>query len=260
MHGALLDYESLQKGVQSNQYLYGSLRYGRPDAIPPYEGYKAFLALEGSADVPGDLVEAAELAGLLTTQQVPVVVLNACQSSMQVGERETSLASRLMAAGVQLAVGMSYSVTVDAAKLLMTTLYSELFTHAEQDFTAALRHARLELHNTKQRRGYRNMTVDLEDRPLPVAYQNQPVKVQTRPFEGDEEPAYLARKARAFAFPEPLYGFFGRDLDVLEIEKRLLAAGTGQPRNVLLLRGMGRGGQNHPAVPPCRMVADHALH
>src|SRR5207244_2120015 len=38
--------------------------------------------------------------------------------------------------------------------------------------------------------------------------------------------------------PEPRYGFVGRDLDILQIEKRLLTK-----RNILLVRGMGGAGK-----------------
>ena len=92
---------------------------------------------------------------MLTSQGIPICILNACQSGEQVGTpvgalhatpppesdddnpndrdpiaieiRETSLGSRLMTAGVQMVVAMGYSVTVSAAALMMEKLYGELF-------------------------------------------------------------------------------------------------------------------------------------
>jgi CHAT domain-containing protein len=91
-------------------------------------------------------VEASELAGLLVKHRVPITILNACQSGKQIGERETSLGSHLIQAGLQLVLAMGYSVTVSAAELLMSTLYQHLF--AGDDLAIAIRHARTELYNS----------------------------------------------------------------------------------------------------------------
>jgi tetratricopeptide (TPR) repeat protein len=238
-HGALLDFDQVEQVTDAGGSYTYQTRYGRED-IEKYEGKKAFLVLEG--ETPEDeLVEAQELADLLTSHGVPVAVLNACQSSMQEGASETSLASYLMRAGVQVALGMRYSVTVSAAELLMKTLYERLF--AGDELSVALRRGRLEMSHQKGRKVYYDQTLDLEDWLLPVAYQNRPVQVQTREFTPAEAQAYYAAQAEKFPFPEPQYGFFGRDLDVLEIEKRLLRVENDKRRNLLLVRGLGGAGK-----------------
>jgi hypothetical protein len=237
LHGSVLTYEQLQQAQEASRHLYNE-RYGRSD-IQPYEGAQAFLAFEGAEDTPVDRVEASELADLLVTHQVPVAILNACQSGKQIGASETSLGSRLMQAGVQLVLAMGYSVTVSAAELLMQTLYQHLF--AGEELSAAIRHARTELYNHKARRAYFEQQIDLEDWLLPVVYQNQPVQVQPREFTPGERAAWFERKAeeeQRYTPPEPHYGFVGRDLDILEIERRLLLK-----RNLLLVRGMGGAGK-----------------
>ncbi len=145
-HGALMSYEDIQSGVKRNRYTYQS-RWGRDD-IQSYEGVKAFLFLDGEGKGKADPVEAGELADLLTGKGIPVCILNACQSGKQVrnggdegdegdkGEirgnsRETSLGSRLMAAGMQMVVAMGYSVTVSAARLMMEQVYENLFAGEE---------------------------------------------------------------------------------------------------------------------------------
>ncbi len=236
VHGAVLSYAELQQEQETSRYLYNQ-RYGRQD-LQPFEGVKAFLALEGEQDNQADLVEAAELADLLISHQVPIAILNACQSGKQIGASETSLGSRLMQAGVQMVLAMGYSVTVSAAELLMSTLYQHLF--ASDDLSIAIRHARTELYNRKARRAYFDQKIDLEDWLLPVVYQNQPLRLGVREFTPQERevfyahPAELARTAPR----EPRYGFVGRDLDILYIEKRLLTR-----RNILLIRGMGGAGK-----------------
>jgi hypothetical protein len=241
VHGAVLTYDQfqhIQKEPTGNPMKYQ--RYARGE-IQPYEGVKAFLSFEADSEEQenkSDLVEASELAGLLVKHLVPITILNACQSGKQVGERETSLGSHLILAGLQLVLAMGYSVTVSAAELMMSTLYQHLF--AGDDLAIAIRHARTELYNNKERRAYFDQKIDLEDWLLPVVYQNQPVTLQPREFTPAERTAWFEHKAeeKRYTPPDPQYGFVGRDIDILQIEKSLLTK-----RNILLIRGMGGAGK-----------------
>lgn len=234
VHGMVAAYEALQQVRAGDRFVFQA-RYGRAD-IQPYRGQKAFLFLEGEGEAAADPVEAQELTDLLLAHQIPVAILNACQSGKQVGAEETSLGSRLMQAGMQTVLAMGYSVTVSAAELLMRTLYEQLF--AGHDLPVAIRRGRAELHSHRDRRAYYNRTIELEDWLLPVVYQNQPVRLAVRELTPDEARAYYERQAQPYTVPQPTYGFVGRDLDVLQIEKRLLAR-----RNLLLVRGMGGAGK-----------------
>src|SRR5262249_45420095 len=150
-HGVVCAYEELMEaGAQAERLLYQN-RFGRRD-IEPYEGQRAFIFLEGEKEGQADPVEAGELARLLITHPLPIVVLNACQSGKQVGASETSLGSRLLQSGAQMVLAMGYSVTVTAAELLMRRLYERLF--AGSDLPNAIRRARQELYNSKGRRAY----------------------------------------------------------------------------------------------------------
>ncbi|MEM6520657.1 MAG: CHAT domain-containing protein [Cyanobacteria bacterium P01_D01_bin.71] len=261
-HGGLATYEQITDEQRTADAILFKGRYGRGD-IEPYAGVKAFLFLEGETPGQSDPVEAQELANLLTNQGIPVCILNACQSAKQVqgtareagvaegsppapldpgsaagGEivqRETSLGSRLMTAGMQMVVAMGYSVSVTAATVLMQKVYAELF--AQQPLAEAIRLGRRELHNDKTRKGWFNLTVDLEDWLLPVVYGNQSVQFDLQEMKPEEEEKYLEALASRYEFPEPTYGFFGRDLEILKIEKSLLR------HNALLLRGMGGTGK-----------------
>lgn len=259
MHGALMTYEQLQQPSQPNRYLYKG-RYGRDD-FAQFDGVKAFLAFEGETQGKVDLVEASELAGLLTGKGIPVCILNACQSGKQVkgggvgetggqgdretggqGEkggkedsRETSLGSRLMSAGMQMVVAMGYSVTVSAAKLMMKEIYTHLFDN--KGMTEAIRLGRRELFMNKERKAYFNKFVNLEDWLLPVVYSNQTVKLNLRSFTSEEEEKYWETYGNQYRFTPPEYGFVGRDLEILKIEKALLR------HNILLLQGMGGTGK-----------------
>ena len=249
VHGSLKSYEELEAGIARDRYVYGNGRYGR-DAIAKYDGVKAFLALEGTTKGKSDPVEAKEIATLLTNKNIPVCILNACQSGKQLrsplaplekegkeeeGVSETSLGSRLMEAGMQLVVAMSYSVTVSAAEIMMRRLYEQLF--AEQDIERAILASRKELFNQKQRRAYYNTEIPLEDWLLPVVYRNGEVNFNLRDFTFDEEEEYYEGLDSKYEFQQPTYGFKGRELDILLIEKALLS------HNILLVRGMGGTGK-----------------
>ena len=241
LHGALLsydDYNKIQEQAEANPHMYkDTSRYGRPQ-IETYEGRKAFVSFEHVEENTADLVEASELASLLIEHHVPIAILNACQSGKQVGVSETSLGSRLIIYGVQMVLAMGYSVTVSAAQLLMETLYTQLF--AKHDLATSIRYARQELYNRKERQALFNQKIQLEDWLLPVVYQNSPQQLTVREFTPDEATTYYSRQAqREQEQPRnPTYGFVGRDVDILHIEKRLLTQ-----RNILLVRGMGGAGK-----------------
>lgn len=234
-HGAVLSHEQLVEAAFSHDYALKN-RYSRSD-IAPYEGQKGFLFLDGeSVDTSADPVAANELADLLTDHGIHAVVLNACQSGKQVGGSESSLGARLMQAGVQWVLAMGYSVTVSAAECLMTELYRRLFDG--ETLTKALQRARLALHNDKDRRVYYDQRIPLEDWLLPVVYENNPLALSLASLDPGARSQRLHQQARQYRAPTDEYGFHGRDMDILRIERRLLAD------NNLLLRGMAGVGKS----------------
>ena len=241
VHGALMSYEQFQQGVEVNRLSY-QRGYGLMD-LKPYAGVKGFLFLEGEDKGKGVPVEATELANLLTGKKIPVCILNACQSGKQIafaGEkagvfRETSVGSQLLAAGMEMVVAMGYTVTVSAAVLMMKELYRHLFN--KEQLATAIRLSRKELYQQKSRRAYFNQAIDLEDWLLPVVYGNGQVNLNLRQFTFKEKKEYFLRRSQRYRFPAPTYGFVGRDLEIMKLEKALLK------QNILLLQGMGGTGK-----------------
>ncbi|MCB0000369.1 MAG: hypothetical protein KDE56_31605, partial [Anaerolineales bacterium] len=91
LHGSLLTYEQYQQVEQVNaasQLVYKG--YGQPE-VAAYDGFKAFLAFNGEQEGKSDLVLDSVIADLLQSHQIPIAILNACQSGMQLGAQETSL-------------------------------------------------------------------------------------------------------------------------------------------------------------------------
>ncbi len=251
LHGAVLTYDQLARlgGVSPHTYkVLLTDRYARPDLAPPPAGSagvpKAYLFFEAEQADDLDPAEADELAHLLREYHIPVAILNACQSGRQVGDTETSLGSRLLQGGMQTVIAMGYSVTVSAAQRLMQTLYRHLFER--QDLLLALREARAALHHEKKRRAYFSQQIKLEDWLLPVVYQPRgsvPTQLPLREMSLAEQAAFWSQQESRYRAPEPTYGFVGRDVDILQLEKRLLSRAEGKRRNLLLVRGMGGAGK-----------------
>jgi len=233
MHGGLWSYEAYSKRTEQQAPSRYTFKSGYAQKkVEPYEGLKPYLFFNGDPGEPGgNPVSAEDLAALLKARKIPIVVLNACQSGMQVGETETSLGSSMLQAGVQLVVAMGYSVTVSAARLMMTQLYQQLLQGKSP--AQAIGRARLELYHDKRRQAAYNQEIELEDWVLPVVYQN------TAPhLEIDRSSGVGLAEQEDYRPPRTTYPFVGRDLDILELEQRLLLR-----RNLVLVRGMGGTGK-----------------
>ena len=178
------------------------------------------------------------MASLLAEHRVPVAVLNACQSAMQ-DASEAGLAQRLAEAGVPVAVGMAYSVTVSAAEQAMPVLYGRIADGAE--LTAAVHAARRHLYEHKARRAYFGQQLDLEDWMLPVMFAQQPLHIDAAAYDRRGAGQFFDRAAAVGDEPATEYGFVGRDLDIQAIEHRLLAE---RDSNQLLVQGMAGAGKS----------------
>jgi tetratricopeptide (TPR) repeat protein len=232
LHGGFSGFAELEEQRDKGRYLFGS------PAVEPFEGSRPFLFFETAEEGTAAPVPAGAVALLLAEHRIPVAVLNACQSAMQAGS-EASLAQQLVRAGVPVAVGMAYSVTVTAAALAMPVLYDRLGRGA--DPVAALHAARQALHDEAGRQAYFDQQLDLQDWVLPVGFRQQPVQLRLRAMDDAEQAGFFQRQADVGEEPEPEYGFVGRDLDIQAVERRLL---TGKDANELLIQGMAGAGKS----------------
>jgi tetratricopeptide (TPR) repeat protein len=232
LHGAFRDYGSLAAGRQAGRLLFS------PATLAAYDGRRGFLFFETTQENTAEPVPAERVASLLAEHRVPVAVLNACQSAMQ-SDSEAGLAQQLAEAGVPVAVGMAYSVTVSAAERAMPVLYRGV---ADGDnLTAAVTAARRALREHQGRRVYFGQDLDLEDWVLPVMFAQRPLRIDLRPMTDPELAGFYERQAVVADEPATEYGFVGRDLDIQAIEHRLLATrGGGQ----LLVQGMAGAGKS----------------
>ena len=244
LHGSLLDYaayKQLQEALENAQtqfsaYL-GSFGLKRLSEEKFKHGKKAFIFFESSAKGVATPVVAEQLADVLENKQIPICILNACQTAKQSGSHETSLGRVLIQKGMQLVLAMRYSVSVSAAKLMMKTLYQQLYE--KKSVVEALARSRKELYRQKGREAAYNYAIELEDWLLPVVYQNGNAVLNPRGFTLEEEEQYFINGQIPEEVQQELtYGFFGRDLDILKIEKNIVVRS-----NILLLQGMGGAGK-----------------
>jgi tetratricopeptide (TPR) repeat protein len=87
------------------------------------EGMLVFEGSDGSAD----LISASRVAQVLAAAEVPVVVLNACQSGAVGKQLEAAVATRLLHGGAESVVAMAYRVYAVAAAEFMAAFYERLF-------------------------------------------------------------------------------------------------------------------------------------
>ncbi|OAR24178.1 hypothetical protein A8W25_17180 [Streptomyces sp. ERV7] len=135
-------------------------------------GPQGMLAFEKTGG-GSDLVPAGRVAQVLAGAQVPVVVLNACQSAVVGSQVEAAVATRLMQEGVASVVAMAYSVYAVAASEFMAAFYERLFAGDRMAEAVAAGRRRLALNN--ERPSLKGM-LPLADWMVPVFYTRSEVR------------------------------------------------------------------------------------
>ncbi|MEU9955718.1 tetratricopeptide repeat protein, partial [Streptomyces sp. NPDC050982] len=149
---------------------------------PGPQGMLAFEKATGGSD----LVPAGRVAQVLKKAQVPVVVLNACQSAVLGSQLEAAVATRLLQEGAGAVVAMAYSVYAVAAAEFMTAFYERLF--AGDLLSAAVSAGRQRLDRHPLRPSPKGL-MPLADWVVPVVYTRSDVHFAgLRTIRGRKEP------------------------------------------------------------------------
>ncbi|MEU4349131.1 tetratricopeptide repeat protein [Streptomyces sp. NPDC023838] len=135
-------------------------------------GPQGMLAFEKSGG-GSDLVPAGRVAQVLAGAQVPVAVLNACQSAVVGSQVEAAVATRLMQEGVASVVAMAYSVYAVAAAEFMAAFYERLFAGDRMAEAVSAGRRRLALND--ERPSLKGM-LTLADWMVPVFYTRSEVR------------------------------------------------------------------------------------
>lgn len=187
-----------------------------------------FLIFESGRPGVGELVPASDVAMLLASSHVPVVVLNSCRSA-EVPAGESSLAEWLATYGVRVVIGMAYAVTADAVTRAMPILYRAI---ARGDNPAmAVRNCRRQLLDNPVRAVSAKHQIKLQDWAVPVVYQQSDhFDLDLRPMTPEERSAHFSKQLEAGPEPREIVG---RDFDVLAVERLL----TSDDDNQVLIFG-----------------------
>jgi len=157
-----------------------------------------------------DLVDAERLGSLLNECGIPLMILDACQSSMPDDRNPfASVAARLIESGVGGVVAMNYSVLVETSKRITKHFYKAMADG--QSVSVALDVARLELLMDTKRltlhRGEDTQTISLQDWFVPVLYQQA---IELVPFKPHSVPSAVELRTNS-AVETPQVGVSIRD-------------------------------------------------
>jgi hypothetical protein len=215
----------------------------RDDVLRGAEGRLLFEREDGSKHE----VSADDLSTILREHRVPAVVLNACQSGM-VDERAegpfASVAAGLLRAGVRSVVAMGYTLYVSGAQRFLPDFYRRLF--GEGDLAEAVRAGRQKMKVEPDRLSAAGGT-DLDDWLVPVHYHQARLRFSFADTAGGDgaEAHVVGEETADVELPEegrdrgePLYGFFGRDDAIQDIERAMHRPPAG-----ILIQGLGGVGK-----------------
>lgn len=205
------------------------------DPIQSFEEHKNFFLMESDNHNTADLVEMLEIADLIVSHQIPIVVLHTNQAQTRQHKHESQICYELLDTGIPVVLATGNTTSPETAQLVLQPLYQNMATGNTLSHT--VRQIRSELARNKRRTGFFNQTVERDDWFQIKLFYNQDRRLEMRECTPDELKAFDERHTIRTPFPTPPYTFVGRELDITQIERQLLA------RNILLIRGVGGAGK-----------------
>ncbi len=233
------------------------------------EGVLAFERPDGGSQY----VPASKVAAALAGGQVPVAVLNACQSGAMGKDLEASVVTALLRAGCAAVVAMAYSVYAVAAAEFMAAFYESLFTGASVGQAATVGRRRL---SERDERPSPKGNMPLADWIVPVHYMRKEVSFpQARAARPESAPSLdvaldqiRASASEPAARTDPLAAagtFVGRDdlFYQLEAAARLqhvvVLTGPGGTGKTELAKGFARWQRHTSGIDDPRLVFWHSF-
>ena len=192
-----------------------------------------FLVFE-SDEQKAERVPATKLGELLRPYNIPVMILNACQSAMineNADDPFASVAMSLLKAGIRSVVAMSYSLWVSGAKVFVPEFYHRLFTGG--NVALAMQSARRKMYEENMRDTFTGK-IEFNDWVVPVLYQQSAEDILPELNQGDGRVRKLPPEISDLGD----YGFIGRDSTILRLEKAIRMNTAG-----ILIHGMAGEGK-----------------
>jgi tetratricopeptide (TPR) repeat protein len=226
----------------------GQAQPGVPSPAASWPGPQGTLVFEQSEYGGSDAVPAPEIARVMKQGQVPLVVLNACQSGAIGKQVEASVAARLLQEGTTAVVAMGYSVRAVAAAEFMAAFYDRLFSG--ESVSAAVSAGRRNMSDHDQRPSPKG-EVPLADWLVPVHYLRADVRFPQMTEGRPASVPSLAALRRPHAAIRPAghdvqgeehaFRFVGRDDLFYELEAAMATS------HVAVLYGMAGAGKTELA-------------
>jgi hypothetical protein len=185
---------------------------------------------------------------MLERFQIPFAVLNACESARANCEDDANIARIFTARGVKDVLAMSLKVSTSAADSCLRTFYSELLLE-EASFHEAAAKARETMRSSQTRSARYGRHLDVVDWFVPVIYSSSAdFRFQIPSTRSGDREMIAGEIPVPDADGEGLsLDLFGRDFDILRIEKLLLA------EQVLYLHGPA-GVRKSSLLRHCRLI------
>lgn len=238
----------------------GPLTFG-----PAGEGLLSFEKPEGGSDQ----VRASSVAQVLKAGEVPVVVLNACQSGAVGKELEAAVATRLLQEGVASVVAMAYAVYAVAAAEFMAAFYERLF--AGDRVAVAVTAGRQRMHARNERPSPKGQMA-LEDWIVPVHYARRDVRFPYLVAEHERDLALEEalddirdRAGHEDGALDPVGSFVGRDALFFKLEvatrhrRAVVLHGPGGTGKTEVAKAFGRWWRDTGAVDRPEWVIFHSF-
>ncbi|RYO88749.1 hypothetical protein DL766_005201 [Monosporascus sp. MC13-8B] len=164
----------LQGGMVKNKFpLRLNLQVVRPGSLSALEKHLSDVAErygKGNLDMLKTKGEKAErVARLLKRHNIPMAVLNACESAIATAGDAANVAKLLAQNGVKNVLAMSFKVTSSAAELFLRAFYHSLFINGTP-FSEASRRGREAMRQYPSRQARLGLQRDLIDHFVPVMY------------------------------------------------------------------------------------------
>jgi len=173
-----------------------------------------------------DYISAGAFAELLAKYNIPIVILNACQSAMinaHSSDNFASVATSLLKAGVHSVVAMGYNIRVSATQEFVSGFYRKLFESS--DILEAIKAGRKQMYNNKIRTSVFG-EIELSDWLVPVLYWDGIISENILPKLKPTESSNVNEN------------FIGRDDAILQLERAIIYQ---KPAGIIIHGIMGTG-------------------
>ena len=153
----------------------------------------------------------------IVRERVDFVILNACESAQFSPSSNTNLAQIFIKNGVQSVLAMAFSISASAVTQFLQAFYAH-FASCPEDLLGASYVARRKLQDHAERDARFAIRASLQDFFVPVTYMSNTNVDLIRPSHQDETATGSGRLMSQD-------GFIGRDFDLLQFERHVLARG-----------------------------------